>query len=116
MGASTQGILRLKLCDQEDAGQGDGEWATSGHCPGRVGGGVEVPAGVRLWEGPAQPGRGKLAHAGQEVLVEMGDQLFTNQHKNDVLRVGRQVTPTSHLVVFFHICVKGILLKKGKYS
>lgn len=90
--------------------------ATSGHCPGRVGAGVGVPAGVRLWEGLAQPGRGKLAHAGREVLVEMGDQLCTNQHKNEVLRVSRQVTPISHLVVFFHICVKGILLKKGKYS
>ena len=90
--------------------------ATSGHCPGRVGAGVGVPAGVRLWEGPAQPGRAKLAHAGWEVLVEIGDQLFTNQHKNEVLHVSRQVTPTSHLAVFFYIYVKGILLKKGKYS
>lgn len=43
---------------------------------------VGVPAGFGLWEGLAGPREGQACPRRVGVLVEMGEQLFTNQCKN----------------------------------
>lgn len=124
-GLSTQGILQLKPCGWADAGRGTVQILNNGQNPSTVLSdadiGLKAPAvaGLGGGGGAAGPGEGTRSPAGGwGALVRMGDQLSTNQNKNKLPGASmgsgadRLFPPPTWLL--FHICVKGMLLKKGK--